>query len=51
MARLSSCIGYNKDNLDHLMPVVEDTRAIVISLSDALVAVKRMMSFNNELLR
>jgi len=51
LARLSSCIAYNQDNLDCLVPIVEDTRSVVISLSDALVTVKRMISFNNELLR
>ena len=33
------------------MPVVEEARAIVIALSDALVTVKRMIAFNNEILR
>lgn len=51
LARLSSCITYNQSQLDCLFPVVEDTRSVVIALSDSLATVKRMISFNNELLR
>ena len=51
MARLSTCIAFNQDNLNYLVPVVEEARAIVIALSDALVTVKRMIAFNNEILR
>ncbi len=51
LARLSSCIAYNQENLREIVPVVEHTREIVIAISDTLSHVKRMVSFNNELMR